>query len=91
MMFILQRYNGRHPAMTALRRELRVEGVDLTWIERWFHPAREVLAAKYAVESEASLTRAVQAMNADDVQNVRNWDRIAAAEASGRTASVVPH
>ena len=89
MMFILQRYRGRHPGMSALRRELRADDVDLTWIERWFHPAREVLADRYAVESETRITRAVSPMSAADVENVRHWDRIAAAEAAGRTVS--PH
>ncbi len=84
MMFILQRYRGDHPARTVLRRELRVDEVDLTWIERWFHPAREVLADKYAAESESSIMRVVPAMTPIDIENVRGWDRLAAAEAAGR-------
>jgi hypothetical protein len=87
MMFILQRYRDRHPAMSALRDRLRADDADLTWMERWFHPAREVLTAKYAAECEANIARVVQPMTADNIQSVRDWDRMAAAEVAGRTVS----
>lgn len=88
MMFILQGYRGNHPEMVALREALRVDDVDLGWIERWFSPAREVLADKYGAPSEASITRVIEPMTERDLQNVRNWDRIAAAAAHGRAVTV---
>jgi hypothetical protein len=88
IMFILQRYRGEHPEMLALKRALRTDEVDLTWIERWFTPAREVLAEKYRADTESSITRAVPPMTAQDLENVRSWDRIAAAEAQGRAVTV---
>jgi hypothetical protein len=88
MMFILQRYRGNHPEMVALREALHVDDADLGWIERWFSPAREVLADKYSAQSEASITRVIEPMNERDLQNVRNWDRIAAAAAHGRAVTV---
>jgi hypothetical protein len=88
LMFILQRYRGNHPEMVALREALHVDDADLGWIERWFSPAREVLADKYSAQSEASITRVIDPMNERDLQNVRNWDRIAAAAAHGRAVTV---
>jgi hypothetical protein len=84
MMFILQRYRGNHPQTCALQRALRIDQADLAWIERWFTPARELLAGPHRAEAEATIARAVQPMNEQDVQNVRNWDRYGAAEAAGR-------
>jgi hypothetical protein len=87
IMFILQRYSGTHPEMRALRRTLRVDEAELGWTERWFTPAREVLAEKHRAASEAAASRFVQPMTTRDVECVQNWDRFAANEACGRTAN----
>lgn len=87
IMFVAQRYRGSHPRMLQLKRMLRVDDVDLAWMERWFTPSREVLAEQYRSQCEASITRLVEPMTDQDVASIRAWDRLPAAEAAGRLAA----
>ena len=84
MMYLLQKYQGNNREMLDLRRELHLEEIDLSWMERWFTTSREVLADNYRDQTEADITRLIKPMNEQDISNVRAWDRLAANEAAGR-------
>lgn len=87
ILFILQRYRGRHPRMRSLYDELLADEVDVDWTQRWFTPAREVLAAAYAADAEQRITQLVPPMTDRDIAAVRAWDRVAAAVECGRLAA----
>jgi hypothetical protein len=78
MIYILQRFPADHPELRALQRRLRVNDCDVAWVEKWFTPARELLAPKYAEHAERRISELLRPMDAHDLVTVRAWDRFAA-------------
>lgn len=90
ILFILQRYRGAHRRMRGLYDELLADEVDVEWLQRWFPPSRELLAAAYAADTERRITQSVPPMTDQDIAAVRAWDRVAAALECGRLAATEP-
>jgi hypothetical protein len=73
-------YRGGHPLMTALRRRVRGDLLEVDWMERWYPPAAALLPEHRRAEAVAALGTAIAPMTPGQQAAAESWDLASALE-----------
>ncbi|WMM23278.1 DUF6395 domain-containing protein [Tissierella sp. MB52-C2] len=72
--YITSHYNGNHTLMKSLKKRTRANILDTSWMEKWYSPAKDLIAEKYYNSVEKEIIKHLEVMSSEDEANMNSWD-----------------
>lgn len=72
--YITSKYEGDHPLMNLLKKRVRGDLIDLSWLEKYYPKMFEVIPEKYQKVVKEKLEKYLEEMNSDEQDLVLNWN-----------------
>jgi hypothetical protein len=72
--YITARYHGNHPLMNLLKKRVRGDILDFSWLEKWYGPSRVLIPQTYRDYITAKICANFQVMSEQEEEIVRGWD-----------------
>lgn len=69
--YITAHYNGNHPKMLALKKNVRGDTLQVDWMNKWYSKSQEFLAPKYRSHIKQEILKHVEPMNPQDVKTMK--------------------
>ncbi len=72
--YITSHYKGRHNFMHILKKRVRGDVLETSWMEKWYSPSESLMAEKYSSYIKSKIAKYLETMNQDDEKNMGYWD-----------------
>jgi len=72
--YITSKYQGKHFLMNLLKKRVRGDILDLSWLENWNSDSMEILHSSTKQDVVQSILEQVQEMDENMMESMRNWD-----------------
>ncbi|MCP4446770.1 MAG: hypothetical protein GY811_15695 [Myxococcales bacterium] len=72
--WITSRYRGDNELMLALKTKARGDTLRVSWMEKWFPDAGELLPARYRQQIKEGIAQRIEVMGPEDCQDMKGWN-----------------
>jgi hypothetical protein len=72
--YITSKYNGDHSLMNDLKRKVRGDTVNASWMEKWFTPSEELIHPKYRDYVKNKIASYLEFMTEEEINQARQWE-----------------
>ncbi|MBU5465855.1 hypothetical protein KQI49_03305 [Virgibacillus sp. MSJ-26] len=69
--YITAHYNGNHPKMLALKKNVRGDTLQVDWMNKWYSKSQEFLAPKYRNHIKQEILKHVEPMTPQDIKTMK--------------------
>lgn len=74
--YVTAHYHGNHRLMNLLKKKTRGDALDVSWMEKWYSPAKDLFPIKYRDMIESNITKYLDVMTIENEDTLKNWNHL---------------